>query len=248
LPFIAIVLVDTPVERRHFWRTVLVRAGCGAIVMALIALPMSGLSISNGIETFAKKENLGIPAGVNDVGLYVSLFIASQISILVFALCVVIQVAERYTARTPRLAGRHIDVVTRQGPEFSIYFDDTGEASMLARRNDAATAPTLCRGQWQTFPEGVAVRWDTEAGVPKVAGSAGLISSCGDSMIYEGYLDQISGKADCFAQVRIRRGSEQAAAPPIPTVRPAPAGTIVSTHFPQPLAPAEPIKPAIEKV
>jgi hypothetical protein len=248
MPFIAIVLVDTPVERRHFWRTVLVRAGCGAFVMALIALPMSGLFIANGVETFAKKESLEIPAGVDDVRLYVSLFIASQIAILVFALCIVIQVWERYTARAPRLAGRHVDVVTRQGPEFSISFDDTGEASMRARRDGAASGPTLCRGQWQTFPEGVAVRWNTEAGVPKVAGSAGLISSYGDSIIYEGYVDQISGKADYFAQVRIRRGSEQAAAPPIPAVRPAPAGLIVSTHFPQPLAPAEAIEPAIEKV
>ena len=126
LPLIAIVLCDTPFEYRGFLRAALVRAMYGAIVMALVGVLTSGFSVSNGVESFAQDHQMAIPASVKQAGLYVSLFIASQIAVLVFVLCFVIQVADRYTSTAPRLAGEYIDVVTRQGPEFSIFFDNIG--------------------------------------------------------------------------------------------------------------------------
>jgi hypothetical protein len=249
LPLIAIVLSDTPFESRGFWRTALVRAMYGAIIMALVGILTSGLSISNSVDAFAQEHHMEIPASVTEVRLYVSLFITSQIAVLVFVLCFVIQVADRYTSRTPRLAGQHVDIVTRQGPEFSILFDNAGEASLLAPKGkDIEAAPILCRGQWQMFAEGTAVRWNAEEGSPKAAGSFGLISSCGDSMIYEGYVEQFSAKADFFAQVRLRNNVRRDAVRIAPKVPPAVAATIVPPDCPEPLVPRKQSKPAIETV
>ena len=243
------MLCDTPFEYRGFLRTALVRAMYGAIVMALMGILTSGFSVSNGVEAFAQDHQMAIPASVKQAGLYVSLFIASQIAVLVFVLCFVIQVADRYTSTAPRLAGEYIDVVTRQGPEFSIFFGNMGEASLLdSKGKDIAATPVLCRGQWQMFAEGTAVRWNAEEGAPKAAGSFGLISSCGDSMIYEGYVDQFSGKADFLAQVRLRNGLRREAVGIAPNVPPAGAGTIVPPDCLEPLIPREQSKPAIETV
>ena len=249
LPLIAIVLCDTPFEYRGFLRAALVRAMYGAIVMALVGVLTSGFSVSNGVESFAQDHQMAIPASVKQAGLYVSLFIASQIAVLVFVLCFVIQVADRYTSTAPRLAGEYIDVVTRQGPEFSIFFGNMGEASLLdSKGKGIAATPVLCRGQWQMFAEGTAVRWNAEEGAPKAAGSFGLISSCGDSMIYEGYVDQFSGKADFLAQVRLRSGLRREAVGIAPNVPPSGAGTIVPPDCLEPLIPREQSKPAIETV
>jgi uncharacterized membrane protein len=265
MAFIAVFLSDSPPQKNNFWQTALIRAAYGAIAMALVGFFMSDVVVSTTLKSFAEGRQL--PASVTQVSVYVQLFIASQIAVLTFVLCIVMQVAERYTARARCLAGQQIDIITRQGPEFRIAFDRAGEASMLpAKESNGASAP-LCRGQWQLFPEGTAVKWNVDAGESGIrAGSFGLISSCGDSMIYEGYAEQFAGRPDFLGQVRLRANGNVTAAPTEPPApapagdktaaapagRPAPAMAAVAAlaprHWRKALKPNAHRKPALEKV
>jgi len=251
MAFIAVMLADSPLENNGSWRTTLIRALGGAMAMALVGLLMARLSISIGIPQFAAKQGLvAVPDVVNETARYVSLFIAAQIGLLVFVLCIIIQVAERYTAKARCFAGQYIDVITRQGPEFSIFLDEGGVASLLsANRGDVSTAPLLCRGQWQLFPEGTAVKWDAESVEPCCkAGGYGLISSYGDSLIYEGFAEQFSGRADFFAQVRLRTSFKSTAKPFRPAAILSRVGALVSAGSSNALEPAARREPASEKV
>src|SRR6185312_14175322 len=137
-------------------------------------------------------------------------------------LCIAIQVVERYMARARHFAGRSLEAVTRQGPEFCMLFDQGGAAHLFvprAGRLDAASA--LCHGEWQDFPEGTAVRWDVESAVDRCkSGNFGLICSYGNSIIYEGYADQCSGTADFVGQVRFRNGTGNPVKQMRPTIVP----------------------------
>src|SRR5262245_2206464 len=180
---IAVTLSDSRLSEGGFWRGALRRSLYGAAVMALVGFLTSQLNYSTGI--FAAGE---VPEEVRRAGDYVSLYIAGQIALLVGVLCVIVQVAELYTDRSRSFAGKYIDAVTRQGPIFGVFFDPSGKATLFdAREGNSGSAPVLCRGRWQQFPEGTAVKWDTEAGADHCkAGDFGLLSSYGDSLIYEG--------------------------------------------------------------
>jgi hypothetical protein len=206
MSFIAVLLSDSRLEQNRFWRGALGRAGAAAAAMALVGLLTSQLSISAGVTAFAERHGLDITAEVSRTGLYLSLFISAQIGLLVFALCLMAQVVERQAAGERSLAGKSINAVTRQGLIFCATFDRDGTASLFPpNQNNLTPAPMVCRGRWESFPEGTVVKWDhePELGECKV-GSSGLISSHGNSLIYEGFVEQISMTADFVAQVHDR--------------------------------------------
>jgi hypothetical protein len=199
---IAITLSDSHTKEETFWRDALRRAAYGAGAMAVIGFVTSQLSITNAIDGYANARGLDITTQVTRTGLYLSFFIAAQIGLFAFALCVIAQVAERYTARARCFSGQHVEVVTRQGTEFRMYFDPDGTASLFpgVHKGDVLTQ---WRGRWQLFPEGTAIKWsnaDDESHC--AAGEFGLISWYGDSLIYEGYIEGFAGTPDFIGQVR----------------------------------------------
>jgi len=207
---IAITLSDSHTKEETFWRNALRRSAYGACVMAVIGFLTSQLSITTAIDGYANARGLDITTRVTHTGLYLSFFIAAQIGLFAFALCVIAQVAERYTARARCFSGQHVEVVTRQGTEFRMYFDPDGTASLFlgVHKHDA---PTQWRGRWQLFPEGTAIKWSTADDESHCAsGEFGLISWYGDSLIYEGYFEEFAGTPDFVGQVRPR--SERGAA------------------------------------
>ena len=206
MALIAVVMSDNRSTESKFWQSAIGRAAIGASAMALVGFLTSQLSVSNGIASFAASHQLQVSGQVTRTGIYVSLFIAAQIGVFVLVLCTLVQVSERYTAKGGRFAGQTIEAVTRQGPEFCVLFADAGAAYLFAPAHGGVdTAPALCRGQWQEFPEGTAVRWTIESGGSSCkGGNFGLICSYGNSFIYEGYSDRFSGTAEFVAQVRVR--------------------------------------------
>jgi hypothetical protein len=243
MAFIAVLLSDSPLEKGGSWRMPLIRAACGATAMALVGLLMSRISISIGLAEFAENKGLELTTEVMRTGVYVSLFIAVNIGLLVFVLCMIAAVAERYTAGARCLADQYIDIITRQGPEFCVFFDDSGVASLLVpSQGDVTNAPLLCRGHWQLFPEGTAVVWDYEADEHRCkAGNYGLISSYGNAMIYEGFAQQFSGRADFFGQVRLRTDVRST------VMRFRPAATTVAASVLAPRNWPDALKPSVKR-
>ena len=78
----------------------------------------------------------------------------------------------------------------------------------------------VCRGHWQQFPEGTAVKWDREDDCCGNAGGFGLISAFGDSLIYEAYPERFSGTPAFFAQLNVRTHTETRTNQSSPAERP----------------------------
>src|SRR5262249_46462458 len=115
MALISVALSDTPAKEGGFWRAAFVRAAYGVAAMAVVGFFTSELSVSTAIR--AASQSLGEPSGqVVRVGHSLSFFIAAQIGLFAFVLCVIAQVAERYITRTRCFAGRCIEVATRHGP------------------------------------------------------------------------------------------------------------------------------------
>lgn len=130
---IVVVLSDGRLMEDGFWRSTAARAGLGALIMALIGFLTSRLSIPISLTAFATGNKIDLTDAVRQIGIYTSFFIAAQIGLLAFVLCVIAQVAERYITRgrLPSAAGKFVELITRQGPEFSIVLDDACEAPFL---------------------------------------------------------------------------------------------------------------------
>ena len=157
------------------------------------------------VISFAEAKQMELNSDVLRTGIYTSLFIAAQIGLLAFVLCVIAQVAERYITRGRSSAGNYVDLTTRQGPEFSIFLDKSGEALLLAASKERPSATALSRrGQWQLFPEGTAMRWSasSEEGHCRI-GDFGLICRCGDGVVYEGYVGQFSARKKPVFDARV---------------------------------------------
>jgi hypothetical protein len=216
MSFIAVALSDSRTSDEPFWRGAFGRAACAASAMAVVGFLTGGLSIWTGITAFANKSQpaLDISSAVIWTGLWLSLFIAFSIGLFVFVLCLVAQFAERKTGKNLSLAGKAVGATARQQPVFSIVFDETRTASLFdPTQVDLRPAFALCQGEWQLFPEGTAVRWESQPNQDcPYAGSFGLISSYGDSLIYEGFAGRFSGKADFVAQVHERLNGASGAA------------------------------------
>ncbi|MFY9733747.1 MAG: hypothetical protein WAL02_01240 [Rhodoplanes sp.] len=208
MAFIAVAVSDTQVIDDGSWRRrIIVNALCGAAVMVLVGFLISQLVISNLLKAQAGANSL-VPKNVEDAGLYLSLFLAAQIGFIVLILCLLFQVFERFRMRPQSIAGKYLKVVTRQGLTFSMLFEPSGQASLLAETGAGVEAPQEIRqGRWQHFPEGTAVKWSGgPAGDSDHIGDFGLISGCGGSVIYEGYKDHFFGEAEFIAQVQIKSG------------------------------------------
>jgi len=124
--------------------------------MTLIGFLTSRLNISKRLAAFATSKGLELTNEVLRSGTYTSLFIAAQIGLFAFVLCVIAQVAERYITRgRSSSAGKHVDLITRQGPEFSIFLDESGEASLFAaNRTEQYVAATGCGGSGNSSLKG----------------------------------------------------------------------------------------------
>lgn len=206
MAFIAVAVADTQVIDDRSWRRkIVVNAVYGAAVMVLVGFLNSQVVISNVLKDHAG-GNIPVPANVEDAAFYLSLFLAAQIGLITLILCVLIQMVEHYRMRPQSIAGKYLNVVTRQGLAFSMFFDPSGKASLLPEGNAGAEAPQETRqGRWQQFPEGAAVKWGGGlAGDSDHIGDFGLISRCGGSVIYEGYKDHFFGEAEFIAQVQIK--------------------------------------------
>jgi hypothetical protein len=180
--------------------------------MILVGFLISQLAISSRIKAVVSPDVL-IPPDVAAAGFNLSLFLAFQIGLIVFILCLLIQLVERYRMRPRAIAGKHLRVLTRQGPAFLVFFDPSGKASLLSEAEAGDEAQQEIRlGRWQHFPEGTAVRWSSRPpGDGGKIGDFGLISGCGGSVIYEGYDDHFFGEAEFIAQVHFK--SDAAGAP-----------------------------------
>lgn len=204
---IVVVLSDGRLGEEGFWHSAAIRAVLGALIMTLIGLLTARLAIDMGLKAVAHKIALNQPTDpVLEAGTYTSFFIAAQIGLFAFVLCVIAQVAERYITRG-RLpaAGKQVDLVTRRGPEFSVVLDEAGVASLFAvGRTEQNISATGRRGRWQAFPEGMAVKWSGNSGDGYCkAGEFGLIRRCGDAVIYEGYLGQFSARKKPVFEARV---------------------------------------------
>jgi len=208
MAFVSVALSDRPIREAGFWRAAIIRAAYGAAGMAVVGFLTSELSISSAICT--ARQTLGQPSGdVISVGHLLSVFITAQIGLFSFILCLIAQVAERYITKTRCFAGKCVEIVTRHGGEFRIYFDPSGAASLLScAQRDAKAGSLQCRGQWQFFPEGTAVKWNLPEGESWKAGEFGLISWYGESLIYEGYAEGLTRTADFVGQVHVRPSTE----------------------------------------
>jgi hypothetical protein len=204
---IVVVLSDGRLMEDGFWRSTAARAGLGALVMALIGFLTSRLSIPISLTAFATSNKIDLTEAVRLIGTYTSLFIAAQIGLLAFVLCVIAQVAERYITRgrLPAAAGKLVELITRQGPEFSIVLDDACEVSLFAaNRTEKNITAAGCRGRWQLFPEGMAVKWSAGSGEGYCkVGEFGLIRRCADAVVYEGYVGQFSAKKKPVFEARV---------------------------------------------
>ena len=201
MAFIAILLSDAQLKYDGSWlRKVLTRACYGALVMGVVGFLTSTLILWNGIESYAVKHGLEVTSKVEKARLLLALYLAAQISLVALALCVIIQVRELYTGRSRSLAGRQMRAVTVQGPMFYISLDVDGKAVLS---DSAKGAAVLCEGQWQQFPEGTVIKWIAPSDVSSKAGNVGLISTYGDSLIYEGYVDGFAGTAQFIFQIHL---------------------------------------------
>lgn len=202
---IVVVLSDGRLMEEGFWRSTAARAGLGALIMAVIGFLTSRLSIPISLTAFAKGND--VPDAVRQIGTYTSFFIAAQIGLLAFVLCVIAQVAERYITRgrLPAAAGKLVELITRQGPEFSMILDETCEASLFAANRTEKNITTAgCRGRWQLFPEGMAVKWSASPGEGYCkVGEFGLIRRDADAVVYEGYVGQFSAKKKPVFEARV---------------------------------------------
>lgn len=206
MAFIAVAVSDTQViDGRSWWRKMIVNSVCGASVMILVGFLIGHIVISSRIKAVASPDAF-IPPDVAAAGFNLSLFLAFQIGLIVFILCLLIQLVERYRMRPRSIAGKYLRVLTRQGPAFSVFFDPSGKASLLSEAEAGNEAQQEIRqGRWQHFPEGTAVKWGGRLpGDGGTLGDFGLISGCGGSVIYEGYDDHFFGEAEFVAQVQVR--------------------------------------------
>jgi hypothetical protein len=203
---IALVLSDTNWRGdRLGWRKMFVRGISGGLAMALVGLVTSYIVIPEAVVNLAEQRSLVPNTRVHQASIYVSLFIAIQIGLTASILCVGVQVSEFSTARTPSLAGKDVQAVAPQGPVFSMFFDPAGSVSLFsANASEVSRAHPLCQGRWQQFPEGTVVKWTARDYGHCKTGDLGLISACGDLLIYEGYMEQFSGPAEFTAQIRLR--------------------------------------------
>lgn len=181
------------------------RAEAGSLVMMAVGYLTSSIAYRN----------------VHDVGtatVYMSLFIAVQIGLVTLVLCVVVQISELYTDGARSFVGKCIDGSTRQGRQFCMILNKDGTAR-LHRPKDGGVknSAVLCHGKWQRFPEGTAVKWDSEGDDCAKAGGFGLISAFGDSLIYEGYKERFSGRPDFVVQLNVRTGADTNANQSAPT-------------------------------
>jgi hypothetical protein len=193
---IVVVLSDGQLKDDRFWPSAVAHSIVGALIMTVTGYLMSRLVISRSLVDFAAGRQLELTDEVLRIGNYTSLFIGILIGLFAFVLCVIAQIAERYVTRARLSAVKHVDLITGQGPEFSIFLDKSGEASLFAANSDVSNNEAVSRrGQWQLFPEGTAMKWSAGSGEGhSKVGDFGLIRRYGDSVIYEGYLGQFSAK------------------------------------------------------
>jgi hypothetical protein len=193
---IVVVLSDGQLKDDRFWPNTIVRSTVGALIMAVTGSLMSSLVIYRSLVEFAAGKQLELTHEVLQTGNYTSVFIGILIGLFAFVLCVIAQYAERYVTRARLSAVKHIYLITGQGPEFSIFLDKSGEASLFAVNSDVSDSEAVSRrGQWQLFPEGAAMKWSAASGEGHCkVGDFGLIHRYGDSVIYEGYLGQFSAR------------------------------------------------------
>lgn len=205
MAFIVVVLSDDQLMDERFWRRIVIHGVAGALIMSVVGFLTSQLSVKVSLDAFSKRELVLPTDAVLEAGFYTSIFIAIQIGLLVFVLCVIAQIAEGYVSRTRSLAGKCIDFITPEGEKFSIVLNKTGEAVLSVRTRESPEGRTVrCRGEWQLFPEGTALRWTSAPGNDSCkVGSFGLIRRSGEEINYEAYTGQFSAKRKPLFGVRV---------------------------------------------
>jgi hypothetical protein len=149
-----------------------------------------------------------------------SLFIAAQIGLVTVVLCVIVQMSELYTDRARSFAGKYIEASTRQGRLFYILLKRDRTACLLTPNGGGVkSSAVVCQGHWQQFPEGTAVKGDSEGDDRGKAGCFGLMSAFGDALIYEGYTERLSGTPDFVLQLNVLTSVDTSTKQPSPAER-----------------------------
>lgn len=195
---IALWLSDSAIpDQRVSYRNMFGQAVIGGLVMAMVGDVTSHIA-------FRDAKDFGM------TNLYLDGFIGTQIGLITVVLFVIVQLSTLYADSARSFVGKRIEALTRQGRQFCIALERDGSATLM--KPNGTTPDIACRGHWQQFPEGTAVKWDTQDESCKKAGSYGLMSSFGDSLIYEGYAERFAGIPDSVLQLNIRASKQDAAA------------------------------------
>ena len=191
---IALWLSDSPLQNeKASTGQLIVRAVAGALVMAIVGYLTSSLALPTIHQMGMASVKMG-------------LFISLQIGLVTLVLCIIVQMSERHH-KGRSFAGKQIEALTREGRLFCMALDRDNTARLFASNGAGATnSAVACWGHWQHFPEGTAVKWDSD-GDRRGAGGFGLMSAFGDSLIYEGYKERFSGTPEFVFQLNIRNGS-----------------------------------------
>lgn len=183
----------------------------GASAMGLMAFVVGHFVVTNKVNEHAAKMPLGLTfyPEISAAKWYFSLFIAAQVWFLAFVLCIIAQIFEYLSLAAKSLRGKQIDVRMRDDVRFRIVFHDSGQAKLTSAYDSKLKVPSR-HGTWLQFPEGTAIKWSYQHdGQARRESDFGLVSSYGDSLIYEGYVSSFGRSPDTVAQVRLLNGHDE---------------------------------------
>jgi hypothetical protein len=186
------------------------RALLGASAMGLMGFFVGHFVVTNKINEFAANSALDLKLypEISPAKWYFSLFIAGQVWFLVFVLCIIVQIAEHLSLIAKSLRGKQIEVRMRDDVRYRIVFHNSGQAKLTSAYDGNLNVPSR-NGTWLQFPEGTAIKWSYQHdGQARREADFGLVSTYGDSMIYEGYVSSFGRSPDIVAQVRLLNGHD----------------------------------------
>jgi hypothetical protein len=178
--------------------------------MGLMGFFVGHFVVTNKINEFAANSALDLKLypEISPAKWYFSLFIAGQVWFLVFVLCIIVQIAEHLSLIAKSLRGKQIEVRMRDDVRYRIVFHNSGQAKLTSAYDGNLNVPSR-NGIWLQFPEGTAIKWSYQHdGQARREADFGLVSTYGDSMIYEGYVSSFGRSPDIVAQVRLLNGHD----------------------------------------
>lgn len=171
---VVVSLSDARFGSQEIWRKrIAINAFVGALVMTVVGFINTELVVSDLVAQHAAGAEL--PQEVKKVEYLVDTFIAFNIGVIAFILCIIVQLFEVKRMRVLFLEGKRLAIVTRQGPIFNVALGPNKKALLItAPQRDGGVPRNPIEGRFQQFPEGIAVEWN--GANEQVGGRIGVIS------------------------------------------------------------------------